>query len=69
MDQREVDRNVDAERLRAAYDDVLAALGRCGTLLRTSSIHGYFGWVAPQKTAVSGLAVLVRHLQDGVPKY
>ena len=68
-DQHNTDRKVDAERLRAAYGEVIDALTKSGKILRTSSISGYFGWVAPQKTAIAGLKALIAKLKDDVPRY
>ena len=69
MSQHCIDRKADAEKLRAAYADVIRALDVVSKILRTSSIKGYFGWVGPQKSAVTGLKVLIKKLGDDVPRY
>jgi hypothetical protein len=69
MDQHRIDRKTDSEKLRDAYDEVIRALGVVSKVLRTSSIKGYFGWVGPQKSAVTGIKVLIQKLRDDVPRY
>lgn len=69
MTEKQCDtRALDAEQIKAAYDEADRALQMVGKIIRTSKAGKYI-WASDHKTAISGLRVVVRKLRNDVPRY